>query len=730
MLAFLYLILCLVYGISLISLCIPDVRRLFVACSPSKKIVAKIPSVMFTVPAGFIIGMICVTAFSYYLTLGLSYPIHKTDLCRRLSILITFAVFAVLIATNISICLKRDPKDPSNSAIPQYNNSVGNVIYYGICTVVFTVISAFLMFYTYRITGNELYAGYSTFSDLSPHTAMVSSFGVGFNFPTQYMHFSGDGIQYHFFFYYLCGTLEYLGLPIDWAINLPSIITMVCAFDLLGLITVLYFRRRSGFAIAPVLVLFRSSMNVFVHIKELKELGIPAKAIAESILHSSTWYKVTPYDDWGIWAINVYPNQRHLMLGISCVLILMLLMTPFVRRMGISLIKAADAKEKVNAFIYSREAWLWRKDDPLHPLGLMVLSSILVALMPFFHGSALITALLVLLIMAIFSESRLVYACIAAVSVISSFIQTRCFSGSAGNVVKFEYAPGFVLEDKTAGGVISYLYNVTGLTLIIAILFAVIILIRDIIRRKPLYRTLILLAGMSPGVFAFMYKVSLEMLANHKFIQISLILADIFVAGALSELFWLPVKVKDPLASNEDNKWKVTKGVKIALQIVSIILAVALIAPLTATGVSEWATYINLNRNCVIVRTDSELTEWIMENTSPDDVFLTPQWSMNRFFLAGRPAYYGHAYYAWSAGHDTYTREKIYYWLISGCGNDIDEFRRYCQERGIRYLIDDPEFNNFNYPEGVSYNSEFFSQNLQQVAYFPNDGGTIVYKIY
>ena len=27
-------------------------------------------------------------------------------------------------------------------------------------------------------------------------------------------------------------------------------------------------------------------------------------------------------------------------------------------------------------------------------------------------------------------------------------------------------------------------------------------------------------------------------------------------------------------------------------------------------------------------------------------------------------------------------------------------------------------------------NEEFFSQNLQQVAYFPNDGGTIVYKIY
>lgn len=729
MLAFLYLILCLVFGISLISLCIPDVRRLFVACSPSKKIVSKIPSVMFTIPAGFTIGMLCITAFNYYLTLGLSYAIHGSELCKKLSVLITFAVFAIVIASNISVCLKRDPKDPTNSAIPEYKNTVGNILYYGISTIVFTIVSAFLMFYTYRTSGNELYAGFSTFSDLSPHTAMVSSFGVGFNFPTQYMHYSGDGIQYHFFFYYLCGLLEYLGLPIDWAINLPSMIVMVSAFELTGLITVLYFRRRSGFIIAPILVLFRSSMNVFEHIKELKGLGIPAKAIFESILHGTEWYGVTPYDNWGIWAINVYPNQRHLMLGVSCILILMLLMTPFVRRMGISLIKAADANERFKAFINSREAWLWRKEDPLHPLGLLALSSIITALMPFFHGSALIGVLLVLLIMAIVSESRLIYAAIAAASVISSYIQTKAFAGTAGNVVKFRYQPGFILEDKSFGSVAHYLYVVTGFTLIIALLFGIVLLVRDIIKKKPLYRTLILLAGLAPGVFAFLYQVSLEMLANHKFIQFSLIIADIFVAGALSELFWLPVKVKDPLASNEDNKWKVNKGVKIALQIVSIIMAVVLIVPLTATGVSEWATYINRNKNYVTVNTESELTEWIIENTSPEDVFLTPQWSLNRFFLAGRPAYYAWPYYAWSAGHDTYTREKIYYWLISGCGGDIDEFRRYCQERGIRYLIDDPEFNSYNYPEGISYNSEFFAQNLQQVAYFSGEG-TIVYKIY
>lgn len=101
---------------------------------------------------------------------------------------------------------------------------------------------------------------------------------------------------------------------------------------------------------------------------------------------------------------------------------------------------------------------------------------------------------------------------------------------------------------------------------------------------------------------------------------------------------------------------------------------------------------------------------------------------MNRFFLAGRPAYYGWPYYAWSAGHDTYTREQVYYWLISGCNNDIDAFRSYCASRGITYLIDDPEFFGYDYPSGALYNKEFFAEYLTPVAYFPEEATTI-YRI-
>ena len=167
----------------------------------------------------------------------------------------------------------------------------------------------------------------------------------------------------------------------------------------------------------------------------------------------------------------------------------------------------------------------------------------------------------------------------------------------------------------------------------------------------------------------------------------------------------------------------------IALELAGVILALALMVPLTATGVSEWATYVNLNRTPLTVDMNSPVTKWISENTDPDDAFLTPMWSMNRFLLAGRPMYYGWPYYAWSAGHDTYTRDTIYLWLVSGCGDNIDEFTRYCKERHIRYLIADPEFYDADFGNGITFNRQFFEENLTQVAYFAEENTTI-YRIY
>lgn len=755
MLAVLYLFLCMFFGISLVMICIPDIRRLLVAASPSRSTAADIPSTLFAIPAGITIGLTIIPMCHYYVTSIMAGFMTDPDQCKRLSTLVIFALFCLLGIINAQKILQhRNNRSGKASLIPDYNNKYLTTIFYSVSIILFTVAATFLMFWTYRIEDNNLLAGFSTFSDLSPHTAMVSSFGVGFNFPTQYMHFSGDGIQYHFLFYFLCGTLEYLGLPLDWAINLPSMITMICCFCLLGLLTVIVSKKRVGFIFAPVLVLFRSSLIVFEHIEELKDQGMSLSEALKVIRKSTEWYGTTPYDNWGIWAINVYPNQRHLMLGTSLILLLVIITLPFIRRMCVSLIRTVGIKGKIKAFTASREAWIWRKDDPLSPLGLMILGCLAVIAMPYFHGSALIGGLLVLALMAIFSESRLIYAAIAASAVISSLIQTKLFSGGSDNVVNFEYKRGFVAEDTSISGIIEYIWKVTFLTLVVAFAFAVYLLVIDIIRKKPIYRSLLFVCFLAPMVFAFNWQVSLEMLANHKFIQFTLILADVFTAGALANLF-SPCFSKHTAESAKaaqsakskfvggisgsksvhitEGSYKLSLKARIAINILTAVIGAGLIIPLTATGISEWCTYYNLNkRGYVMINTESPLVDWIEENTDESDVLLTPRWSMNRVILAGRPLYYGWPYYAWSAGHDTNTRQIIYDWLLTGCDGNIDEFTRYCRERNIRYLILDPEFYSYVTEDG-KYNNvavDFFAANLTQVAYFADDYNTIVYKIY
>ena len=47
--------------------------------------------------------------------------------------------------------------------------------------------------------------GYTVYGDYAPHTAMMRSFSRGNNFPTEYPHFGGQDVKYHFMFQFLTG---------------------------------------------------------------------------------------------------------------------------------------------------------------------------------------------------------------------------------------------------------------------------------------------------------------------------------------------------------------------------------------------------------------------------------------------------------------------------------------------------------------------------------------------
>src|SRR5260370_17604019 len=84
-----------------------------------------------------------------------------------------------------------------------------------------------MMFASFSSSDGNLRIANAQYSDFGPNTAIMQSFAVGHNFPTEYPHFSGDRIRYHFLFYFQAGNLEFLGLNPAWGLNLLSITTLV-----------------------------------------------------------------------------------------------------------------------------------------------------------------------------------------------------------------------------------------------------------------------------------------------------------------------------------------------------------------------------------------------------------------------------------------------------------------------------------------------------------------------
>ena len=752
MLAVIYLIIAIFFGTQLIRFLIPDIRRLYVGIAADQSILDKVPTNLFLIPAGTLIGLL-VTGWVTYFLAYIMEPYIPADTATLLPAnIVGMCIFAYLACLFWQRCFLRNFRNTQSGnyrKLPEFRRHPGSIIFYATSVIILLVAVSFVYFYTCYAENGTVRLGFSIFSDFSPHVAITSGFGVGSNFPTQYPHFSGDNIQYHFLFYFLTGNMEALGLPLEWAINLPSILCFLSTLTLLGTLAVLLSSRRGAFFFAPILVLFRSGWNVFHQIKELHSVpGATWESVYKSITTQSSWYGYTIRDEWGIWAINVYANQRHLALGVGLVLVFIFLFLPHFRRMFLHLGKTQGAGAKTARFFVSREAWLSRKNDPLRPWGSVILGCIIAIAMPFFHGSCLICALLVLFGMAIFSEFRLGYAVVAAVSVLSATLQARFFAGGASNVASFKYNFGFVIPEladkskagasevlKSTGTVISYLNKMGFLTVILPAVIFVGLLIYELIQKKNPYRPILLIAFSIPLVFAFYCQVSLEVLANHKFIQLSFILFDILIGGLLANLLALPIRVaaKNKKADEDEKEEKtgpvLPKKAFVPVQILSSIVCLTLTFGLTATGISEWCIYHNLNTHkggYVELHPDSPMSDWIIKNTNRDTIFLTPMWSVHDFFLSGRQVYYGWPYFAWSAGHDTVTRQINYQWLLTGANGNLDEFRRYCSEMNIGYVIACDDYYG-NTETADYYNPEFFQENLTEVARF--DNGITIYKV-
>lgn len=510
------------------------------------------------------------------------------------------------------------------------------------------VFLTWIMFYVFFIKDGVLYSGYTVYGDYAPHTAMMRSFSMGNNFPTEYPHFGGQDVKYHFMFQFFVGNLEFLGLRLDFAYNVVSVLV------LLGFLIFLYHmaKRLTGSFAAGVLTVFffffRSSLSFFRFVIEHLNAG----DLWTTLRDNTTFIGYTTNENWGLWNFNVYLNQRHLAFGLLIVAIVLWVFMDWLEA-------GCSAPERgvhwIKRRIFTKKAWLCVHSETA------LLAGMLLGLTSFWNGAAVIGGLLILMGFAVFSDGKLDYLILAVTSVIFSVLQTKIFIW--GNAVSPSFYWGFLSENKSITGVLWYLIQMSGVFFVGAVLIA--FFLRERRQRAAL------VSFFFPLIFAFSMSLTPDIAVNHKYIMIAYAFLAIFWSLAVLKLFQR----------------------KIGGRIVAVLLTIAL----SITGIYDFVVILkdNDSGHRVTVNMRSEVTEWLAQHLDHNDLILTPEYSINEVTMSGVMMYMGWPYYAWSAGYDTYDRAAKAKEIYSS--TDAEAIKNLVKQEKITYVL---------YEEGMQYEQE------------------------
>ena len=119
------------------------------------------------------------------------------------------------------------------------------------------------------------------------------------------------------------------------------------------------------------------------------------------------------------------------------------------------------------------------------------------------------------------------------------------------------------------------------------------------------------------------------------------------------------------------------------------ILCVGLVVLMTITGYYDYRTVIKRNHPNYNLKFSMEdpLVDWIDENTTSQDVFLTPHYALSRAVMGGAMLFEGHGYYPMTAGYDTNKRYALTKEMYEA--DSVRELQGLIEENGIDYIIVD-----------------------------------------
>jgi hypothetical protein len=653
MIGIVYLILCFLVGWVICTYAFPGLSGIVEKDYENRTI--RLSPFLILLPAWFVTGTLVVTWTTYliaYLFGGTAEPLKPAN----------WIVMPIAAAIAVVGIMRRE-KVLKQDRVSLVAEDRKTVILELILIAAIVLLGSILMWVTFFVSGDQLYIGVSVFSDFSPHIGMIRSFSHGNNFPTTYAHFGGEDIKYHFMFQFLVGNLEYLGMRLDYAFNIPSILSFVSAFSLLYVLAVKITGKLCAGVLSCLFFAFRSAKTLFTYLSELPE----GTGILQALRDNTAFLSDTPNEDWGLWNLNVYCNQRHLAFGLTVILLVIILMLPYLYEMfealkKYSLNKPDSAEEKqswqqktwnwIREIFFTMDAWRYKD------LKRAVAIGILLGSLGFFHGAAVIGCLAMLFVIAILSKHRSDFIVVAFITLALTMLQSQFFVD--GSVVSTKLFFGFIAENKTIFGVASYLDRLLGiLPFVLLVAFCL---------EKGVGRFLIL-AFTAPLIFAFTLSLTVDVTVNHKYIMISCILLGIFAASLVTRLF-----------SKRD----------ILLNLIGVMLIICL----TATGIYDFITVLKKNTpsTSVVLSLKDPITDWVDENSDSKDLFLSSNYAVNQVVLGGAMLYEGWQYFPWSAGYDTdYRTAQVKLMYESSTSEGLDEL---VKENQIRFIIIDSDNRN------------------------------------
>jgi DNA-binding beta-propeller fold protein YncE len=576
----------------------------------------------------------------------------------------------------------------------------------------YVVLVSWMMFASFNSKAGRLQISNPEYSDFGPNTAIMQSFAVGHNFPTEYPHFSGDRIRYHFLFYFQAGNLEFLGLDPTWSLNALSILTLVAMLILVMALGEALFDSRAVGRLGSFLFFFFGSLSYipFLH----KQTSV--RGAIQSISHLREFLPtIFPYrgEAWGTWSQVTFLNQRHFASAIGILLLVLTFLTIRYRAFYANRAATASAPkalttepgaspegapETLPGNATSAESLPVSTNavpvgpvlEPEQPsvvsaqtisstLPGFVFSGVLLGLIPMWNSAVFIAAFAILSVLFLLCPLRLHMLALAVPTGLIALPQMLYLSTGSGRAQMPKLLHwGYTLDHPTALNVVKYLGFTFGFKWLLIAL--ALILARSLQRR-------LFLAVSSLIAVAFCFQFTIETLANQKFLHIWVIIANLFVAYALWRL------------------WRFSLGgTTLPGKLASMTLALAIIPG----GMIELFPIHNTGWSEVTFRNDP-LIDWLNKETKPREIFLTDRFVTHPILMAGRRVFYGWPYYSWGAGYDSTKRDRAY----------LDLFQTKDPRKVFRLLKD----NNISYVafDNAVRHSEFVKSPNEQIfaKYFP-----------